>query len=175
MMTLANKITVLRIISIPIIVVLLLTNHRHTAIGFLIFSFLTDALDGWIARRRGEQTKLGAFLDPMADKLLLSSLFLTLTFMRGVPIWIFVVVFSRDLLIVLGWSVIYILTRSFKITPRPLGKLTTSVQMLAAFLVIVKANTYAQFISLWAVVIITAISTIDYVIVGEKLLGEWES
>jgi cardiolipin synthase len=174
-MTLANKITIVRIVCIPIIVILLLTDYRHAAITLLIFSFLTDALDGFVARRRGEQTKLGAFLDPMADKLLLSSLFLTLTFMRGVPIWIFVAVFSRDLLIVLGWSVIYILTRSFKITPRALGKFTTCTQMLAALLVIVKANPHVQHVALWLVVVITALSTIDYIIIGEKLLGEWES
>jgi cardiolipin synthase len=158
-----------------VIVICLLTNHAHVAIGFLIFSFLTDLLDGFVARRRGEQTKLGAFLDPMADKLLLVSLFLTLTFMRGVPIWIFVVVFSRDVLIVLGWSVIYILTRSFKITPRPLGKLTTATQMLAAFLVIVKSHPHAQYISLWLAVIVTVMSTVDYIIIGEKQLGQWDA
>jgi cardiolipin synthase len=95
--------------------------------------------------------------------------------MSAVPVWIFVVVFSRDLIIVIGWAVIYILTRSFKVQPRPLGKLTTCVQMIAAFLVIVKASSHAQHLSLWVAVIVTGLSMIDYVILGEKLLGQWES
>jgi cardiolipin synthase len=172
-MTLANQITILRIVLIPVIVICLIANYLWAVVIFLGFSLLTDLLDGIVARRRGEQTQLGAFLDPMADKLLLTSVFLTLTCIKEIPIWVFVVVFSRDLLIVLGWAVIYILTSSPKITPRPMGKIATAVQMSLAMGVILHVPEIFQHILVWSTVAVTAVSAIDYIIVGEKRLGEW--
>ena len=114
-MTLANQITILRIILIPVTVIMLVERKMGWAFGLLLFSTLTDLADGLAARIRGEQTLIGAFLDPMADKLLLASVYLTMTALRIIDIWVFVVIFSRDLLIVLGWGVIYILTGSSKL------------------------------------------------------------
>ncbi len=136
-MTLANKITVLRILLIPVIVIGLLLEHKTWVYILLGFSMLTDLLDGLASRARKERTRLGAFLDPMADKLLLSAVYLTLTYLQIIHPWVFVLVFSRDLLIVLGWVVIYILTGSAKIQPQILGKITTAIQMLTALSFIV--------------------------------------
>ena len=134
-MTLANKITILRMLLIPVIVIGLLEGHTTWVYILLAFSMLTDLLDGIVARRRGERTRLGAFLDPMADKILLTAVFLTLTFLKRIDMWVFVVFFSRDLMIVLGWAVIFILSGSSTIQPRPLGKSTTAVQMSTALAV----------------------------------------
>jgi len=173
--TLANKITMLRIILIPVIVICLL--ERAYLWFYLLFAFtvLTDLLDGLAARIKGEQTMVGAFLDPMADKLLLTSVYLTLTYKGIIDVWIFVVVFSRDLLIVLGWGVIYILTRSPAIHPRLLGKITTAVQMGAAFLFTIPDLPHdVKKGMIWLIVTLTGLSVLDYVLIGEKKLGQWE-
>lgn len=172
-MTLANKITVGRIVLIPVIVIGLL-QHRTTWVALLFFfSILSDFLDGLAARRRGERTKLGAFLDPMADKLLLTAVYITLTTLGKIQMWVFVVTFSRDLLIVLGWIVIYILTGASNIEPRPLGKITTAVQMAAALVFVMNLPDPFSAILLWCAIACTTASAIDYIIVGEKKLGAW--
>lgn len=171
-MTLANKITVARIVTVPVIVIGLIEGRTAWVYVLLGLCMASDFLDGLIARRRGERTKLGAFLDPMADKLLLISVFMTLAFLRQIPMWIFVIVFSRDLLIVLGWSVVYILTGSNDIQPRPLGKITTALQMITALACILSPTIFTRPL-LWATVAFTVASAIDYVIIGERKLGAW--
>src|SRR4029079_10362518 len=123
---------------------------------------LTDFLDGLAARKRGERTRLGAFLDPMADKLLLTAVYLSLTYMRELPGWVFVAIFSRDLMIVLGWSVIFILTGSSTVQPRPLGKATTAAQMLTALAVMLPMPPIAITVMLWITIALTIASAVDY-------------
>src|SRR5579864_804927 len=131
-MTLANKITVLRMIAIPVFVIALMDHHMGWARWIFILSIASDALDGTLARIRGERTPLGSFLDPLADKLLLVATFIAFTALGWIPVWIFIAVLSRDMLIVLGWTVVYILTGNHKIQPRFLGKATTALQMAVA-------------------------------------------
>jgi cardiolipin synthase len=170
-MTLANKITILRILLIPAIVIGLLLDRKPWMYILLGFSMLTDLLDGLAARSRKERTRLGAFLDPLADKLLLSSVYLTLTYLHIIHPWIFVLVFSRDLLIVLGWTVIYILTGSSKIQPQILGKITTALQMATALSYIIPSLAGLQIPLLWSSVAATIVSAVDYVIIGQKRLA----
>ncbi len=173
LMTLANIITVGRRLWVPPIVIGVL-EHRSVWVYVLLgICMITDFLDGLAARQRGERTRLGAFLDPMADKLLLGAVYTTLAYQNVVPMWIFVVIFSRDLLIVLGWSVIYILTGAATIEPRMLGKITTAIQMATAFVCITKIQQPIPGALLWLTLAATAASAIDYVIVGEKKLGSW--
>lgn len=172
-MTLANKITVARIITIPILVIAMLEQKSILVYSLLGFSMATDLLDGLAARMRGERTKLGAFLDPMADKLLLTSLYMTLTYQGVIHVWIFIVIFSRDLLIVLGWAIIFILTGSSIIQPRLLGKITTAVQMTVALILMTGiANEWERFF-IWPMIAFTIASAVDYMIIGERRLGEW--
>lgn len=171
-MTLANKITVVRILLVPPIVIGLLEGQTTWVYVLLALCIASDFFDGLMARRMGERTKLGAFLDPLADKLLLISVFMTLAYMHVVPMWTFVVVFSRDLLIVLGWVVIFILTGSSAIEPRPLGKITTGIQMTTALCCLMNLDMFIRFL-LWTTVAVTVASAIDYVIIGEKKLGAW--
>lgn len=174
--TLANKITLLRIVMIPVTLICLLKQLYPAFYALFAFAVLTDLLDGLAARLRKEQTLLGAFIDPMADKLLLTSVYMALVHLGLIDVWVFVVVFSRDLLIVLGWSVIYILTRSFVIEPRILGKTTTAVQMFAAlFFTIPQLDATLHKILLTAIVVLTSVSIVDYIFVGERRLGQWES
>ena len=172
-MTLANKITLLRIILIPVLVIGLLLDAPVWPWVIFILSMITDVLDGTAARLRGERTQLGVFLDPLADKLLIVATFLTLSYLHKVPLWVFVIVFSRDLLIVMGWLVIYILMKSSAIIPRLLGKITTFAQMATLLCVMLELPARLSDPILWGMIILTTVSTIDYVIIGARRLGEF--
>src|SRR5206468_9180611 len=116
-MGLANWLTVLRILLIPVFVSLLVYRKPGPALVVFAGAALTDLLDGWIARRRRSQSRLGAFLDPTADKLLLTASFVTLTYLKVLPFWIAVVVISRDVILVVGTLLVYML--GARVYPRP--------------------------------------------------------
>ena len=173
-MTLASKITVLRIIAIPFFVVAMMGGHLGWARTIFCLSVFSDALDGIIARWRGERTALGAFLDPMADKLLLVVTYITFSYLHWIPLWVFVAVISRDLLIILGWTVVYILTSNAKIQPRPSGKATTALQMAFAVAGLFGVSDPYYTWLLYLMIAATLISAGDYVWIGNRRLGEIE-
>jgi cardiolipin synthase len=129
-MGLANWLTILRILLIPVFVTLLV--YRQAGLALLVFCLasLTDLLDGYIARTRGRQTRLGAFLDPVADKLLLTSAFITLTWLKAIPFWLAAVVVSRDLVLSVGVLVIHVAGGTVTPVPSWIGKLSTVFQMV---------------------------------------------
>src|SRR5205809_4578570 len=129
-MGLANWLTVLRILLIPVFVSLLVYRKPGPALVVFVAAALTDLLDGYVARRHGLSSRLGAFLDPMADKLLLVSSFVTLTWLKALPFWIAAVVISRDLILMVGALVIHM--AGGRIYPRPsrAGKAATFFQIL---------------------------------------------
>lgn len=170
-MTLANKITVLRMIAIPLFIIALLENNLFWARIIFILSALSDALDGILARIRRERTPLGSFLDPLADKLLLVATFIAFTALHWIPVWIFIAVFSRDLLIIMGWSVVYILTGNRKIEPRLSGKLTTALQMALILSKLLNLPAPLTQGILVAMVTATILSACDYIWIGNKRLG----
>jgi len=173
-MTLANKITVLRIIAVPFFVIALIEHYTRTAQLLFVLSVFSDALDGAIARLRGERTPLGTFLDPMADKLLLIAAYITLTYLGRLPLWVFVAVLSRDVLILMGWLLVYVLTNNKKIEPRPIGKVTTVLQM--AFMMAVLFDIPGNYLRLLLDIMVAAtmISALDYVWDGNLRLGAIE-
>jgi cardiolipin synthase (CMP-forming) len=171
-MTLANKITVTRIIAIPFFLIALLEQSMLWARVIFILSVLSDALDGGLARIRGERTALGSFLDPLADKLLLVGTFVAYTYLGWIPVWVFITILSRDLLILMGWSLVYILTGNSKIEPRPLGKVTTALQMLLALGKLMNLPDPAYHVLLYTMIASTILSALDYVWIGNKRLGE---
>ena len=128
-MGLPNWLTILRILLIPVFVTLLV--YRRAGLALLVFCLasLTDLLDGYIARSQGRQTRLGAFLDPMADKLLLTSGFVTLTWLKVIPFWITAVVVSRDLVLSIGVLVIHVAGGTVHPAPTWIGKTSTVFQM----------------------------------------------
>ncbi len=171
-LTWANRITIVRILLTPVLVILLLNGSRLWPLYIFALAAVSDILDGWVARWRQEVSRLGSFLDPIADKLLLSSTFLVLAHLGRTPMWVFIIVFSRDLLILLGWNVITILSGKSQIHPRLLGKASTFVQMstVMAMLAFPGQTWPAHFV--WPMVIVTLCSMADYVWVGTKTLGE---
>src|SRR5437899_11577922 len=128
-MGLANWLTTLRIFLIPFFVTLLVYRHPKAALVVFCLASLTDLLDGYIARSRGRQTRLGAFLDPVADKLLMTSAFVTLTYLKVIPFWIAAVVVSRDLILSVGVIVIHVAGGTVHPSPSWLGHAPTFAQV----------------------------------------------
>jgi cardiolipin synthase len=132
----ANLITLVRIVLTPVFILCLIQGYYRPALLIFLLAGLSDLADGLIARRFGQKTPLGAFLDPLADKLLVCSSFITLAIYRLVPAWLTVVVFSRDLILALGVLVFKLADYPLTIKPSWTGKWTTTFQLLSVFLVL---------------------------------------
>ena len=130
-LTAANQLTILRMLLIPAFVILLLYGYRGWALLVFMAAGITDMLDGLIARRTGQKTTLGAWLDPMADKLLLLSMFIMLTLpdigsANRLPLWFTILVISRDVAIVLTVAVINLAVGPRTFRPSIFGKVATA-------------------------------------------------
>jgi cardiolipin synthase len=125
-LNLPNLLTLLRIGAIPLFLILL-TDERYTdALLVFVVAGATDSLDGAIARLTNSHTALGAYIDPLADKLLLLSSFIILAFLGFVPRWLAILVISRDVIILLGFAVLYFITgHSIAVRPTLVGKAST--------------------------------------------------
>ena len=133
-----NFLTLLRIVAIPCFLALLESFRFREALVIFVAAGVTDGLDGAIARLTRTKTTLGAYLDPAADKLLLVSAFIALGFMHEVPRWLVVVVISRDVIIVAGYLLLFMLTQhTMAIRPSVSGKASTALQLLSVTLVLV--------------------------------------
>jgi cardiolipin synthase (CMP-forming) len=141
-LTIANQVTLLRMLLIPAFVILVLYGELGWALATFLLAGVTDALDGLIARRAGQQTTLGAWLDPMADKLLLLSAFIVLSLPdRGltnrIPVWLTILIISRDVAIVLTVTIVNLAIGRRTFTPSPLGKATTALYILTCLVFLV--------------------------------------
>ncbi len=150
-------------------------QFRMVALFVFLLAVFTDALDGFLARVRHQKTKLGSFLDPLADKLLLITAYLVLTLNTGLsvrlPMLVTIIVISRDTIILLGVLLIITMTGDIKIRPSPLGKITTFFQMITiiATFVALPLN-FLYFI--WIVtVIVTVLSGLEYLYKGVGILN----
>lgn len=193
-MTTANKITIFRILLIPVFVLLLLDYIRdfqkggdkewERVLACTIFAVaaISDGVDGYIARRYRQKSELGTFLDPLADKALLVSamILLSIRFKDGtpfdlLPLWFPVLVISRDLMLLAGTVLIHMLAG--KMTPRPrlVGKCATFFQMITLGWVLLKIERPPYEWPLYAAGFFTLISGIWYTFDGVKQLGAHEA
>lgn len=177
-MGLANCLTILRIVLIPVFVALMIYRRPGWALAVFGIAALTDALDGWVARRRGLQSRLGAFLDPLADKLLLSAGFLTLTYLRLLPPWITIVVLSRDVMLVVGALLIHVM--GGRLTPRPsrAGKAATLFQVLTVLLGLTYRYIRVPVLlgsAVWLAAAFTIVSGLQYLVQGLRYLHATET
>jgi cardiolipin synthase len=177
--TAPNQLTLLRLIFIPFIIISVLESEYPWAVGLFVLAGISDALDGMLARWLKQKTVLGQYLDPIADKLLLSSLFLVLSFVKLIPWKFTILVFSRDVLILVISAVLYATTSLRDFRPSLWGKLNTLAQIAAVFVVMVAqiwAEPWVEITRaglLWAVFALTIISGVHYVIVtGQRLRGQ---
>ena len=177
-MNFANKISTFRILTVPFFIACLMYYSPERGylklVAFVIFvlAVISDAVDGYVARKSKQQSKAGLVLDPLGDKLLLMGAFIILSPMSKLPLkfplWVTLIVISRDLIILLGTLVIYMVKQKIDVHPTRLGKLTTTFQMLSVIILLLQFKFSYIF---WSVAILfTIISGMDYVKRGFKIL-----
>lgn len=138
MLNLPNYLTLIRIAAIPFFLVLLFSRLYDYALLVFLIGGITDALDGPVARFTNQRTRLGAYLDPLADKLLIISSLVVLTLIDGVPAWLTILVLSRDVIVTLGYGAIYfVVEERMEIQPSTLGKINTFLLLLTITIVLV--------------------------------------
>jgi CDP-diacylglycerol--glycerol-3-phosphate 3-phosphatidyltransferase len=182
-MTTANKITILRILLVPFFVVEVLYyaqngNELYRTLAVLCFAVaaVCDGVDGYVARRFNQRSELGAILDPLADKLLLVSGIVVLSFdhapyLESVPLWLTGTILGRDVLILIGMVVIQLMVGKVKVRPRIIGKVATVLQMVVVLWIMLKwAESWLRALTL-ATAICTGISGLLYVWDGSRQLS----
>ena len=172
---LPNSLTILRILLVPVFVGLLLYEHYDIALLTLLIAALTDILDGMIARITDQRTRLGEYLDPLADKLLLMSAIITLSVLHFIPIWAVIVVVSRDAILLTGTLVANLTETHIDISPTILGKGTAFAQIcyiIATMLSVTGRVSLALVESfLWVMVALTVGSGVHYLFRGIQYLN----
>ena len=180
-LTVANQLTLLRIILIPAFVLLVVYGQLGAALTVFIVAGVTDALDGLIARLAGQGTSLGAWLDPMADKLLLLSTFIVLTvpsipLANHLPLWLTITVISRDIVIVGVVAIVNLAVGPRTFRPSLLGKAATAAFILTS--VVIMSFNYERETSvlvtlgIWLSLALTLASATDYFFRLRKLINE---
>ena len=182
-MTTANKVTVLRILLVPFFVVEVLYyvntgNETHRLLALISFAVasICDGVDGYIARHYNQKSELGAILDPLADKLLLVSGVVVLSFdhrplLERIPLWLTGTIIGRDVVLLLGLIVIQIMVGKVKVRPRSVGKVATVLQMAAVLWILLQWHSVVLDYLVWGAAICTGVSGLWYVFDGMKQLG----
>lgn len=147
-----NLLTALRLAAAPLLAIVLMAGENRAALGIFAFAGLSDAADGFFAKRFGMTTRFGRYLDPAADKLLMLAAFLTLSNLHMTPWWLTVIVIGRDVAIVFAVAIAHLLALPLRVEPLPVGKLNTAVQVgyVGLILLLMVMNIDAPQLSLWA-------------------------
>jgi CDP-diacylglycerol--glycerol-3-phosphate 3-phosphatidyltransferase/cardiolipin synthase len=184
LMTWATRITIFRIVLIPVFIGLMVTygdtvtgGHpveawRYAAIGVFVIASLSDALDGYLARNWNQRSALGALLDPVADKLLLLAVLITFGIIppRYFPVWFTVIILSRDALLLLGYFVVKHFLHQVEVRPHWSGKLSTFFTFLAIAAVLFQAQRLVWWLCLLGA-FFAVICTVIYVRQGLAMLS----
>ena len=131
-MHLANIITLGRLLSVPVVVWLILDGSMMLAFILFVIAGISDAVDGFLARRLDQRSELGGYLDPLADKALLVGVYVTLGHVGQLPTWLVILVVFRDLLIIGGAILLYMFTNALQMAPLMVSKLNTAAQIVLA-------------------------------------------
>jgi cardiolipin synthase len=172
--TAPNLLTLLRICLAPFLVAAILDHHYGLSFVLFLAAGLTDALDGLLARLLKQRTVLGEYLDPVADKLLLSTLFLVLTYEALVPARVTVLVFGRDLGILVVSAILYAAVGRREFSPSIFGKANTLIQVTAVAVVLLHQLIAVSWVvaletwTLWMTMLLTVVSGLDYAWVAAK-------
>jgi cardiolipin synthase len=178
LLTAPNQLTLLRMMFVPFIVIKLVEGHYQLALVLFVLAGLSDGLDGLLARILKQQTVLGQYLDPIADKLLLSTMFLVLSILHKIPWKFTVLVFSRDISILFASAVLYAIAGLRDFRPSIFGKANTFAQVAAVFFVLLSQINASRWVAiarlsfLRATFTFTIISGLHYVLLmGQRLRG----
>ncbi|MBN2020449.1 MAG: CDP-alcohol phosphatidyltransferase family protein [Sedimentisphaerales bacterium] len=196
----ANRFTILRILLIaPFVSCMLQINDpslsgnirhfiRYSAVAIFFLMAISDGLDGFLARKKGQATKLGAFLDPTADKLLITSACLLLASQHSgvegfvLPPTVVVLIIGKDILIFIGFLIVYFLTGKIRIVPVFAGKASTALQltMVPAILIAPEASRALPFwgyfvhVLWWSAAAAAVLATLVYIRVGSRFIEQFE-
>ena len=171
-----NLLTLLRILITPLFVIFMIKGQYRLSLLIFFLAGVSDGLDGLFARWFNQKTVLGAHLDPVADKLLLTSAFIALAVQQIIPSWLAVVVISRDILIITGIAILRFFHVPFTIHPSIISKCTTATQLATVFLVLLRFEMTAVQPLLpplfWFTTFLTTASGLHYVVLGITLLNQ---
>ena len=176
-MNIPNFLSLIRIILVPVFVIFLIQGEYYNALIIFVIAGLTDILDGTMARLLSAQTKLGSYLDPIADKLLLATSFVTLAILGIIPGWLTVIVISRDFIIILGIAILSLMSVPFEIKPALISKATTALQLGTIFFALLhKAVTHGLsnnwiLALFWLTALFTIASGLVYISRGIKIIN----
>lgn len=179
-LTLANQLTILRMLLIPAFVLLVVYQHLGWALAVFLTAGITDALDGLIARRAHQRTNLGAWLDPMADKLLVVTTFIVLTLpmiplTHHVPLWLTVLIISRDVVIVGVAAVVNLAIGHRTFRPSIWGKLATASYIILAVVVMYfnwrREASILVAVTTWVALALTLASSAHYLLRVRRLVN----
>ena len=175
-MTVPNLITTIRIILAPVFVIYLINDQFLPALIVFLLCAVSDGLDGMLARLMNQRSRLGAYLDPLADKLLLVAAFVTLSVRGYLPAWLTVLVFSRDTMILLGVLILFLIRMEFTIKPTPVSKITTWAQFITILAVLLQAYlpSFTRFYPyiFYVTALLTISSGLHYIHNWFRLIGE---
>ncbi len=168
-MNIPNLLTLLRILLVPVVVWAIAQRQMEIALAAFVVAGITDAVDGYIAKHFNQQTELGAYLDPLADKTLIVSIYLSLAIFGFIPPWVAILVVSRDIMIVGAVVLSTLMERPLTIQPLLVSKANTAAQIIFAALVPAAKGLkldldWAIFVAMWAVAVLTLASAGAYVV-----------
>ena len=168
-----NTLTILRIVIIPVFITSIVYKRYDYSLYLFVVAALTDLFDGLFARMTNQKTALGTFLDPLADKFLLVSSFIIFSIYGWIPKWLTITVLSRDIIIIIGWFLLYLTTGKSQVDPTMLGKTTIWAQSLLIAYILLDINlSFSPEIPrvLFGITAgITAVSGLHYIYRGIKL------
>jgi cardiolipin synthase (CMP-forming) len=179
-LTAANQLTLLRMLLIPAFVILVVYGQLGWALSAFVVAGVTDALDGILARRAGQRTSLGAWLDPMADKLLLVTTFVVLTLpnlnlANRLPLWLTILVITRDVVIVVTVAIVNLAIGRRTFRPSALGKIATATYILTATAAIyfnyTRVHSPVVDVLVYASLVVTLASGLHYIWHARRLIN----
>jgi cardiolipin synthase len=177
-LTIPNLITLARILLTPLFIIFLIQGSYHRALFVFLLAGVSDLADGLIARTWSQKSRLGSYLDPLADKVLMAASFITLSIYKEIPSWLTVLVISRDLVLALGVLIFRLADFPLVIRPSLAGKLTTTFQVSTVFLVLIgkiwPISQWALVAFFWGAGALTVISGIHYLYHGIKMMNMFQ-
>jgi cardiolipin synthase (CMP-forming) len=180
-LTIANQLTLLRMFLIPVFVILIVYGKPGWGLVVLVAAGITDGLDGLIARWSGQKTSLGAWLDPMADKLLLLTTFVVLTLpgialVNRLPLWLTILVISRDVVIVLTVAIVSVAVGSRPFRPSIYGKAATFTYIITSVVVVffnyLGRRSWLVDACVYASLVVTLVSGFHYIVHARRIINE---
>jgi cardiolipin synthase (CMP-forming) len=176
--TAPNQLTLLRLLFVPFIAIAVLEQSYGWALAIFIIAGISDALDGLLARTLGQHTVLGQYLDPIADKLLLSTMFIVLSIVHKIPWPVTILVLTRDIFILVVAALLFMIVQYRDFRPSVYGKVNTLAQIVTVLTVLLYQThpsagvSYARGVSLITTMVFTVLSGVNYIVrVGTKLRG----